>query len=127
MEVEEGVLGEYFSIVGDEAYTISVYIIVPFPASKLTEDKDNFNFYLSSLRIHIEQTFGILVARWRILRDHLDLSLEHCTSIMSVCMKLHNFCIEKDILQRKRGLDVLNDAPSFQEQEEVEFDQRRYV
>ena len=127
MEVEDGLLGEYFRVVGDEAYPVSEFIIVPFPSSTPTEEQDNFNFYLSSLRVHIEQAFGILVARWRILRDHLDFALGHCTAIMSVSMKLHNYCIEEDSLRGRRGRDVLNEALSPQERTEVEIDQVRYV
>lgn len=126
-EVEGGLLGEYFWVVGDEAYPVSEFPIIPYPSSTLTEDEDNFNFYLSSLRIHIEQAFGILIARWRILRDRLDFSLDHCTAIMSVAMKLHNYCIEPDSGRGRRGWDVLNDALSPQERTEVELDQGRYV
>ena len=126
-DVEEGLLGEYFWVVGDEAYPVSEYIIVPFPSSTLTEKEDDFNFYSSSSRIHIEQAFGILVAKWRILRDRLDFSLQHCTSIMSVCMKLHNFCIKEDSVRGKRGWDVHYDALSSQERAEVEVDEGRYV
>lgn len=101
--VGDGLLGEYFSVVGDESYPVSEHIIVLFPASTITEDEDNFNFYLSSLRFHIEHAFDILIARWRILRDRLDFSLEHCTSIMAVCMKLHNFCITENSIRGRRG------------------------
>ena len=126
-EVEDGLLGEYFWVVGDEAYPVSESIIVPYPSSTLTEDQDNFNFYLSSLRIHIEQAFGILVARWRILRDRLDFGLEHCTAIMPVAMKLHNYCIAEDSARGRRGWDILNDALSPQERTEMEIDQGRYI
>ena len=88
---------------GDEAYPISEHIIVPYPASTLTDDEDNFNCYLSSLRIHIEQAFGMLTARWRLLRDRLNFSLDHCSNIMCVCMKLHNFCIEQDSQGERRS------------------------
>ena len=87
-------------------------LIVPYPSSTLTEDQDNFNFYLSSMRIHIEQAFGIRVARWRILRDRLDFGLEHCAAIMSVAMKLHNYCIAEDSVRGRRGWDILYDSHS---------------
>ena len=126
-EVQDGLLGEYFWVVGDDAYPVSESIIVPYHSSTLTEDQDNFNFYFSSLRIHIEQAFGILVARCRILRDRLDFGLEHCTAIMSVAMKLHNYCIAEDSARGRRGWDILNDALSPQERTEMEIDQGRYI
>ena len=74
-EVEDGLLGVFFWVAGDEAYPVSEHIIVPYPASTQTNDEDNFNFFLCSLRIHIEQAFGMPTARWRILRDRLNFSL----------------------------------------------------
>ena len=126
-EVEDGLLGQAFWVVGDEAYPVPESIIVPYPSSTLTEDQDNFNFYLSSLRIHIEHAFGILVARWRLLRDRLDFGLEHCMAIMSVAMKLHNYCITEDSARGRRGWDILNDELSPQERTEMEIDQCRYI
>ena len=64
--------GVLFWVAGDKAYPVSEYIIVPFPSSTLSEEESNFTFFLSSLRIHIEQAFGMLMARWRILRNGLD-------------------------------------------------------
>ena len=52
-EVEDGRIGELFSVAGDEAHPVSEYIIVRFPSFTLSEDECNFNFFLSSLRIHI--------------------------------------------------------------------------
>ena len=121
-EVEDGLLDEYVSVVGDETYPFSEYIIVLYRSSTLTEDQCNFNFYLSYLQIHIEQAFGILVTRWRILRDRLGFRLKHCTAITSVAMKLHNYCIAEDRARGRRGWDILNDALSPQEGPEVEID-----
>ena len=95
-EVEEGLLGVLFWAAGDEAYRTSEWIITPFTGSTLTQDEDNFNFFLSSLRIHIEQAFGMLVARWRIIRDGLNFSVKRCSRIISTVMKLHNFCVQED-------------------------------
>ena len=100
---------------------------MPFPASTLTEDEDNFNFYLSSLRIHIEQAFGMLTARWSLLRDLLNFSLGHCANIMSVCMKLHNFCIEEDGKRGIRSWDGFNDSLSAGELAELDMDRGRFV
>ena len=50
-EVEEGLLGVLFWVAGDEAYSVSEYIIVPFPSSTLSEES-NFNFF-SHLYVHI--------------------------------------------------------------------------
>ena len=38
---------------------------------------DAFNFYLSQLRIRIEQTFGMMTTKWRILRQPLQVCQKH--------------------------------------------------
>ena len=83
-EVKDQLLGDIFRVAGDEAYPVSEWIIVPYPASTLTDDEENFNFYLSSLRIHIEHAFGMLTARWRLLRDRHNFSLRHGSNIIVV-------------------------------------------
>ena len=44
-EVEDGLLGVFFGVAGDESYPVSEHIIVPYPVSTLTNDEDNFNFF----------------------------------------------------------------------------------
>ena len=40
---------------------------------KKDPEKDAFNLYLSQLRIRIEQTFGLITNKWRILRQPLQM------------------------------------------------------
>ena len=95
-EIEKGVLGEIFYIVGDEAYTCTEQVITPFPKSEADCEQDNFNFYQSLLRMHIEQAFGMLAARWRIMRGGLEFSVKKSTNLICLLMKLHNYCLESD-------------------------------
>ena len=50
----------YF-IVGDDAYALKQLMMVPVAGKNLEDHKDNFNFFLSQLRINIECAFGMLV------------------------------------------------------------------
>ena len=95
-EIDKGVLLGMFYIVGDEAYTLSNYLITPCSKSNADVDQDNFNFFQSSMRMHIEQAFGMLVARWRILRGGLQYSVSISTKIICLLMKLHNFVLQND-------------------------------
>jgi len=55
-------------VVGDNAYICSETLLTPFSGvEKEDPAKDAFNFYLSQLRIRIEQTFGLMTSKWRIL------------------------------------------------------------
>lgn len=68
------------------------------------------------MRIHIEQAFGMLVARWRIIKGGLDYSVRRCTDIVCLLMKIHNFCLKYD------GPDAINDDLTQQEKEELKED-----
>ena len=65
-DIEHSISGMVFWVAGDEAYVCTEHIVTPFPVSMLSTDRDNFNLCLSSLRIYIEQAFGLLLPRWRI-------------------------------------------------------------
>ena len=61
-----------FYLVGDNAYSLLDTLLVPYSGvDKLDPSKDAFNFYLSQLRIRIEQAFGVLVNKWRIFKKPL--------------------------------------------------------
>jgi len=84
-------------IAGDDAYECTEHIITPIPKRRapVGSREDAFNFYQSSLRMHIEQAFGVLVARWGILWTPLKYDLHRSTRVVEVALKLHNFCIEE--------------------------------
>jgi hypothetical protein len=65
-------IGEYW-IAGDAAYLCDNYLLTPFTKAQTHDQelglrRDAFNFYHSSLRMHVEQSFGIMVARFGIFR-----------------------------------------------------------
>ena len=88
----------YF-VVGDNAYTLSNRMLVPFRGNqKKDPHKRSYNYYLSQMRIRIEMAFGRLSTKWRIFRRNLDVSLEKTSLICIVAAKLHNFVIDNDNL-----------------------------
>ena len=79
-------------VISDNAFVCSENLLTPF--SGLDEDepaKDAFNFYLSQLRICIEQTFGMMTTKWRILCRPLQVHLKHVGKIFMCIIRLHNF------------------------------------
>jgi hypothetical protein len=86
-----------YYVVADAAYAVSDKILVPFTGSqKRNLVQDAFNYFLSQLRIRIEQSFGLLVGKWRILRKPLECDLCNSSTIILACCRLHNYVIEKD-------------------------------
>lgn len=84
---------EYF-IGGDNAYPLSRRVLIPFSGGQVhNETNRTYNFYLSQLRIRIEMAFGVLTQKWVAVADTMKQSNKTNAQIISVCTKLHNFCI----------------------------------
>jgi hypothetical protein len=94
--VARGELPDGFWIAADEAYAASNSVLTPWPGRELAPERDSFNYWLSSSRIHIEQAFGILVARWGILWRPLDVDYRRVPTLMMALLKLHNLCIDSN-------------------------------
>lgn len=69
---------------------------IPGSGDALGSFEDSSNFYLSSICKHIEQAFGILVERWKLLQFGLSYSLDVNMDIIETMILLHNCCIDKN-------------------------------
>eukprot|EP00873_Tetraselmis_striata_P046488 jgi/Tetstr1/466752/TSEL_011222.t2 len=58
---------------------------------------DNFNFYQSRIRINIECAFGLLVAKFGILRRAMTGTMEHNTAVVNACIHLHNMGVDDNM------------------------------
>lgn len=56
----------------------------------LTPEQDSFNVYLNKARVVVEQAFGRLKSRWRILYKKIDLEVNFVPSVVVACCTLHN-------------------------------------
>ncbi len=89
--------GHGYYAVADNAYTLSATLLIPYSGSdKRYPHKDVFNFYLSQLRIKIEQAFGMMVNKWRVFKKPVELKLSAIPTLVECCMRLHNFCIDRN-------------------------------
>ena len=80
----------YF-LVGDEIFSLSDWLMKPYPGRGLNEEEQVFNYRLSRARRVIENTFGILSARWRIFRRPIRACPETVEKITLAACILHNY------------------------------------
>lgn len=84
-----------YMLVADAAFQLNEYTLRPYPGKRLTDTKEIFNYRLSRARGVVENSFGIMAARWRIFRRQMNTSLETTISIIKASVCLHNFLIPK--------------------------------
>lgn len=87
-----------YVVVADEAFPLKPYLMRPFPRrmDRMTNEERIFNYRLSRARLCIENTFGILSSRWRILHRRMCCSVENAQRICKALVCLHNFIMIND-------------------------------
>jgi DDE superfamily endonuclease len=93
----DGGLPDWASVAADNAYgngSACGRVLTPFPGA-LSSRQEAFNYYLSSLRILVEQVLGVIVGRWGILWSPMRCTLKKATRIVVVVCKLRNFIIDQ--------------------------------
>lgn len=71
----------------------------PYPGRKrctMPTDERVFNYRLSRARRTIENAFGVLAARWRILRRPIQAKSENVEATVLATVALHNFLLNAD-------------------------------
>lgn len=68
----------------------------PYSGHFLGEEKKIFNYRISRARRIIENTFGIMSSRWRILYTHISAHPERVDNIVMAIICLHNFLMTVD-------------------------------
>ena len=94
MKLENGILPVQYHLLGDSAYQLKNYLMVPFRDNgHLTALQRNFNTKHSSTRIEIERAFGLLKGKFRRLKELEMTKVEDIPIIIFACCVLHNFII----------------------------------
>uniref|UniRef100_A0A6P7FIA4 Uncharacterized protein LOC114328317 n=1 Tax=Diabrotica virgifera virgifera TaxID=50390 RepID=A0A6P7FIA4_DIAVI len=96
-------------ILADSALALHQNIIRPYTGNNLGEKKNIFNYRVSRGRRTIENAFGILSQRSKILRRTIQVELEVSELIVQARVVLHNFlqCSERIYLTLKRDTALL--------------------
>lgn len=94
-----------YVILADAAFTLSRHILKPYPFKGLTKEQRIFNYRLSRGRRVVENAFGILANRFRILLTTIALHPEKAKLITQACCALHNF------LQNENCVEYIGNNP----------------
>lgn len=97
MLLNSNALPSGYWISGDDAYACTESLIRPYPSTINGSYEEVFNFYQSSLRMHVEQSFGMLKKRWGILWKPLAFSIEANCRIICAAMVVQNYCIDRGV------------------------------
>lgn len=84
-----------YVLVADDAFPLMENIMKPFSHKSMIEHEIIFNYRLSRARGVVENAFGILTSRFRILLKNINLSPEKATKVALSCCYLHNFLRKK--------------------------------
>lgn len=80
-------------LIGDEAFPLKEYLMRPFPhrQSRSDERKENFNKRLCRARRVVENAFGMISHKWRVLLRPIEAKVETAIIIVKTICLLHNF------------------------------------
>lgn len=103
--LEQGKLPAQFFLIGDEAFSCTDQLLVPYSGRGLGAWKDSFNYHLSAMRQCIERSFALLTNRWGILWRNLRCNFNRWPLLLTVCAKLHNFCTDQKLPELPQRYD----------------------
>lgn len=85
-----------FVFVGDEAFSLTHYMMRLFPKKGLNTKRRAYNYRLSRARRTIENTFGIMCMKWRIYLRPIDTDVVVAENIVKATVCLHNWLRKAD-------------------------------
>ena len=86
-----------YRLVGDEIFPLQNWLMRPYSGKALINDQQKiFNYRLSRARRIIENTFRILVSRWRVFQTPINATPEKVEKIILAAVALHNYLRQTD-------------------------------
>lgn len=85
-----------YVIVADDAFALKNYLLKPYPFRNLNATQRIFNYRLSRARRVVENVFGILAARFRVLGKPIALYPSNAKKVTLAVCALHNFIMSRN-------------------------------
>lgn len=92
--LSDGCVPVPYVCLGDSAFSLNRHIMKPFPFKEISHEKRIFNYRLSRARRVVENAFGILVQRFRVLRQSINVNVDNIDYIVLACCVLHNYLLK---------------------------------
>lgn len=102
-----------YYMVGDAAFPLTTYLMTPYSGRFIDEDRFVYNKRLSRARRIIENSFGILAARWRIYHTTIILEPTNADKVIKASLVLHNMLCEANKHNYSPNLISKNDVNPF--------------
>ena len=80
----------HYYLVADDAFPLRPYLMKPFPCRGLTKEERIYNYRLSRARRTVENAFGILASRFRVLHTSMCLRADRVEAVVMAACVLHN-------------------------------------
>ena len=85
-----------YVLLGDDIFGLKSWLIKPYNGKCLLEGKRIYNYRHSRARRTIENSFGILSAKWRIFRRPIRAGVDTVEKIIKAAVCLHNYLRQTD-------------------------------
>lgn len=92
-----------YVLVADEAFPLKNYLMKPYAARNLTRNERIYNYRLSRARRTVENAFGILASRFRVLLTTIQLAVQNIEPVVQASCVLHNFLRSKSQIYLPAG------------------------
>ncbi|XP_005089117.1 uncharacterized protein LOC101849971 [Aplysia californica] len=102
-----------YVFLGDEAHPLLRNMMRPFPRRGLDNVQRIYNYRHSRARRSIKCAFGIMAAKWSVLKTTLNMKPETAVKVVLSCCALHNFVRKRDEDENSDLIDD-NDNSLFQ-------------
>ena len=95
-----------FMLVGDEAFPLKRYLMKPYAARHLDQEKRIYNYRHSRAQRTVDYTFGILVKKFEIFQRPMRVQPEKAILFTNTAVVLHNFIRRRDGNMVDRTSDI---------------------